>query len=90
MKKQNQNQYELLLNNDKSWNVLDSTRVEKEFVFKNLKKALVFVDSVGKIAERKNLNPEIILQGWGKVKIIMRSSSHIFSLQNKMQKMGGR
>jgi len=43
----------------------------KEFIFKNFKEALAFVNKVGEIAESKNHHPDILMYGYKKVKITL-------------------
>lgn len=46
----------------------DKTRIEKNFTFKNFKRALEFTNEVGRISEEEKHHPEIGL-GWGHCKI---------------------
>lgn len=54
---------------EKGWKLLDEHHLEKEYIFKNFKEALDFVNKVGKIAEEEGHHPDIFLS-WGKVKLI--------------------
>lgn len=56
------------LGND--WSLEGDHHVEKEFRFKNFKKALSFTNLVGEIAEREGHHPDIHLS-FGKVKILL-------------------
>jgi len=49
-----------------SWKVVDDKKIQKEFVFKDFKEALVFVNTVGALAESEGHHPDIHLF-YGKV-----------------------
>ena len=52
------------------WSVVDNDlQIEKEFVFKNFKQALAFINKVGEIAESEGHHPDIYLHNFKKVKI---------------------
>lgn len=51
------------------WKVIEDKRIDKEFIFKDFKEALDFVNKVGKIAEAEGHHPNIYLHNWNKVKI---------------------
>ena len=53
---------------DEGWNVINEHHLEKEYRFKNFKKALEFTNIVGKIAEEEGHHPDLYLS-WGKLKI---------------------
>ena len=50
------------------WNLVEERFLEKEYVFSNFKKALVFTNQVGEIAEAEGHHPDLFLS-YGKVKI---------------------
>ena len=50
------------------WRVLDEQRLEKEYKFPDFRRALVFVNRVGEIAEQQNHHPDIYFT-WGKARI---------------------
>lgn len=50
------------------WMVQNHHHLEKEFIFKNFRQALDFVNQVGELAESKSHHPDIYL-AWGKVKV---------------------
>lgn len=50
------------------WELKDSTKLSREFSFKNFKEALAFTNEVGEVAEDKMHHPDIYLT-WGVVKI---------------------
>lgn len=51
-----------------SWEVVEETRLEKEFRFPDFRQALEFVDRVGELAEVEGHHPDLFLS-WGKVKV---------------------
>ena len=52
------------------WMVVDDHHLEKEFKFKDFRKALDFTNAVGAIAEAQNHHPDILL-AWGKARITL-------------------
>jgi 4a-hydroxytetrahydrobiopterin dehydratase len=50
------------------WQVVDEHHLEKEFVFKDFRQALEFVNEVGELAEAEGHHPDIYLS-WGKVRV---------------------
>lgn len=50
------------------WQLIDEHHLQKEFSFKNFRKALTFTNSVGELAEMEGHHPDIYL-AWGKVKL---------------------
>jgi 4a-hydroxytetrahydrobiopterin dehydratase len=52
------------------WELIAEHHLEKEYVFKNFRKALEFVNCVGEIAEKEGHHPDIYLS-WGKVKLLI-------------------
>ncbi len=55
----------------KDWSVVENKAIEKNFQFKNFKKALVFINKVGEIAESEGHHPDIYLHGYNKVRITL-------------------
>lgn len=51
-----------------------NNKLTKEFVFKDFKEALAFVDKVGELAEKLNHHPDIQLS-WGKVVVRLQTHS---------------
>lgn len=49
----------------------DGKKLKKDFSFKNFAEALVFANTVGKIAESENHHPDINIHGWNKVTITL-------------------
>lgn len=49
------------------WKFQGTKSIRRTFVFKNFKKALLFVNKVGKIAEQEGHHPDIEIHGWNKV-----------------------
>jgi 4a-hydroxytetrahydrobiopterin dehydratase len=52
------------------WMVVDDHHLEKEFKFKDFRKALDFTNAVGALAESQNHHPDILLS-WGKARITL-------------------
>jgi 4a-hydroxytetrahydrobiopterin dehydratase len=52
------------------WMVVDDHRLEKEFKFKDFRKALDFTNAVGALAESQNHHPDILLS-WGRARITL-------------------
>jgi 4a-hydroxytetrahydrobiopterin dehydratase len=48
------------------WRIVDETRLEKEYSFKDFREALAFTNRVGEIAEQEGHHPDVLLS-WGKV-----------------------
>lgn len=59
----------------------ETSRIEREFKFKNFKKALEFTNIVGEIAEGEKHHPEIHL-GWGHVRIEIWTHANNNLLEN--------
>jgi 4a-hydroxytetrahydrobiopterin dehydratase len=55
------------------WNEQNNT-LTKEFVFKDFKEALAFVNRIGAAAEKQNHHPDIQLS-WGKVVVRLQTHS---------------
>ena len=55
------------LNKLVDWN-LNNQSIEKEFVKKDFKSTLSFVDNVGEAAENMDHHPDIFIHSWNKVK----------------------
>lgn len=62
------NQVEMELRNLSDWKLNASGEIEKTFVLKGFPQSLLFVNSVGLIAESKNHHPDILIQ-WNKVRL---------------------
>ena len=52
----------------RGWKLINQHHIEKEFLFKDFKKALEFTNKVGKLAEKEGHHPDLYL-AWGKVKV---------------------
>lgn len=50
------------------WQVIEEHHLEKEYLFKNFREALVFTNKIGETAEKEGHHPDILLS-YGKVKI---------------------
>jgi 4a-hydroxytetrahydrobiopterin dehydratase len=53
------------------WTLIDEIKIERDFVFKNFKEAMVFVNIVAELAESEGHHPDIFLHNWRKVKITL-------------------
>ncbi len=51
-----------------SWNLIAEHHLEKEYLFKDFRKALDFTIKIGELAEDQNHHPDIYL-AWGKMKL---------------------
>jgi len=49
--------------------------IEKEFIMKDFKSALSFVDKVGETAESMDHHPDIFIHSWNKVKFTISTHS---------------
>ncbi len=56
----------MVLNND--WSITETGHLRKTFLFRDFKQALTFVNEVGRIAEKENHHPDILLK-WGEVRV---------------------
>jgi len=61
-------QIELELKNFPDWKLNTQGQIEKGFTFSGFPQALLFVNSVGLIAESQNHHPDILIQ-WNKVRL---------------------
>jgi 4a-hydroxytetrahydrobiopterin dehydratase len=52
------------------WKVIEESRLEREFKFRNFREALAFANGVGELAERVNHHPDLYV-AWGKVRVIL-------------------
>lgn len=65
-------EFDVYIDQVKDWNVTTSDKkLEREFVFKNFKEALNFVNQIGAIAEQEGHHPDINLYNYKKVKITL-------------------
>lgn len=82
-----------LLANVPGWLLIHDQALEKQFVFKDFKKALAFVNKVGEVAEREGHHPDICLQNWNKVTLTFSThaigglSENDFILAAKVNKL---
>jgi len=63
-------QIELELKNLPDWRLNPNGEIEKIFVFSGFPQSLMFVTSVGYLAESKNHHPDMVIQ-WNKVKLAL-------------------
>ena len=52
------------------WKVIQEHHLEKEYLFRDFKEALIFANKIGELAEREGHHPDIHLS-YGKVKIFL-------------------
>ena len=50
------------------WRIIEEHHIEKNFVFKDFKNALDFVNRIGAVAEEEGHHPDVCF-GWGYVKV---------------------
>jgi 4a-hydroxytetrahydrobiopterin dehydratase len=53
---------------ESGWQIILDHHLEKEYIFKNFRDALAFVNRVGEVAEKEGHHPDLFLT-WGKVKV---------------------
>lgn len=68
-------EYNRLLNETPDWQVIEQKQIQRDFKFKDFKKALEFVNKVGEIAENEGHHPDINLHNWNRVQITL--STHV-------------
>ena len=56
------------------WNLVNEHHLEKEYLFKDFRQALDFVNRLGEVAEEEGHHPDIFL-AWGKVKVTLWTHS---------------
>ena len=56
------------------WNLVNEHHLEKEYLFKDFRQALDFVNRLGEVAEEEGHHPDIFLT-WGKVKVTLWTHS---------------
>jgi len=64
------NQAEILLKEIPDWKINSKGEIEKTFTFSGFPQSLLFVNSVGLLAESKNHHPDILVQ-WNKVTLAL-------------------
>ncbi len=68
----NRDEFAKYLEQVQGWSVIDKdTKIEREFEFRDFKKALDFVNAVGEVAEEEGHHPNIYIHSWNKVKITL-------------------
>lgn len=53
------------------WSVVEDTKIERDFKFKNFNEAIEFINKVAKIAEQEGHHPDIYLHNWNRVKFTL-------------------
>lgn len=66
-----QEEFQPMLQEISGWNVVENKQLEKEYKFKNFKKAIEFINVVAQIAESEGHHPDISLFGWNKIKFML-------------------
>ncbi|MES1245864.1 MAG: 4a-hydroxytetrahydrobiopterin dehydratase [Acidobacteriota bacterium] len=56
------------------WDLINEHHLEKEYLFKDFREALDFVNRLGEVAEQEGHHPDIFLT-WGKVKVTLWTHS---------------
>lgn len=67
-------EFEQYLAQVSEWTVIEDRLLQREFVFKNFKEAMIFVNKVAELAEVEGHHPDINIHSWNKVEI--RLSTH--------------
>lgn len=57
-----------------SWILVNEHHLEKEYLFKDFREALAFVNRLGELAEQEGHHPDVFLT-WGKVKVTLWTHS---------------
>lgn len=57
------------------WQLIDEVAIEKIYLFKNFKEAIIFINKVAEIAETEGHHPDILLFGWNKIKLSLSTHS---------------
>ncbi len=74
MARLNQNEIAEMLKKVIGWEYRDN-KISKEFVLKDFKSALDFVNKIGAEAESMDHHPDILMHSWNKVKISVYTHS---------------
>lgn len=53
------------------WTLIDEEAIERDFIFKDFKEAMQFVNKVADLAESEGNHPDIYLHNWKKVKLTL-------------------
>lgn len=87
-------QYESFLRQElHEWSVRNEQFLEKEYVFKNFKQVLGFVNKVGALAEEEGHHPDIFIHDWNKLKLSLTTfaigglSENDFILASKIDEL---
>ena len=68
------NEIEELLKEVEDWEVINNSLIKKRYSFSNFKKALLFINKVGELAEEEKHHPDIEF-GWGYCVISLQTHS---------------
>jgi 4a-hydroxytetrahydrobiopterin dehydratase len=61
---------ELLKELNIAWKLADN-KIERTYKFRNFREAMVFINKVASIAEAEGHHPDIHLEGWNSVRIVL-------------------
>ena len=64
------------------WTLIDEMKIERDFVFKDFKEAMAFINQVADLAEEEQHHPHIFLHNWKKVKISLMTHKIIGLFDN--------
>lgn len=64
-------EFSLYLPQIQGWNVVSDLALEKEFVFKDFKEAVVFINKVAELAESEGHHPDLNLHNYKKLTITL-------------------
>lgn len=62
----------LLKELDGAWRIADN-KIERPFRFKNFRQAVAFVNEVAEVAEGEGHHPDIHLENWNRVRIVLHT-----------------
>ena len=64
-------EFEPMLTDLSGWTVVENKELQKEYIFKNFKEGIAFIDKIATLAESERHHPDISLYGYKKVKIML-------------------
>lgn len=62
-------EFEQYLAQVSGWNVIEDRLLQREYIFKNFREAMVFVNRVAELAEAEGHHPDMNIHSWNKVEI---------------------
>jgi 4a-hydroxytetrahydrobiopterin dehydratase len=57
-----------------AWRIVEGKRLEREFTFKNFRRAMAFAQAIATIAEEQQHHPDLCV-GWGYVRVSLHTHS---------------